>query len=398
VVVKDVGKPPFVIGDSVGPSVQDVPKANNNKASSSNTSSKYFQPRWCPPGLTRTQKRKLQRLRFQENNEKELEKQRDASFNRIRPMFPQEKQWRVKANSGSAPKPDVLVPIPEVPISVLEVLVLKPEVPVLSEPVQTAEPMIMDSIAQEQKLLSTSENDDEELVDYGTSPERGDLEINVVRLSSDYYVIPDEDIAKLSFGPRDAVFQKPKELENHLKALYMKGHINGRLISRMLVDGATIVNLMPYTLFKKLGGVDEELIKTNMTFSGVGEGEPMVAKGVASMELTVGSKMLATAFFVAEVQGNFNLILGRDWIHANQCVPSTLHQFEIQWVDEEVEVVHRDTSAYVATADVSVGGVRDDIKCLTGVDLTDVELLSYTKDGFVPAVLKPIDNRLNHFI
>jgi hypothetical protein len=75
-----------------------------------------------------------------------------------------------------------------------------------------------------------------------------------------------------------------------------------------------------------------------------------------------------------------------------------LHQFEIQWVDEEVEVVHRDTSAYVATADVSVGGVRDDIKCLTGVDLTDVELLSYTKDGFVPAVLKPIDNRLNHFI
>ncbi|RLM78655.1 uncharacterized protein C2845_PM12G13800 [Panicum miliaceum] len=384
VVVKDVGKPPFVIGDSVGPSVQDVPKANNNKASSSNTSSKYCQLRWCPPGLTRTQKRKLQRLRFQENKEKELEKQRDASFNSIRPMFPQEKQWRIKANSGSAPKPDVLVPIPEVPV--------------LSERVQTAEPMIVDSVSQEEKLPSTSENDDEELVDYGTSLERGDLEINVVCLSSDYYVIPDEDIAQLSFGPRDAIFQKPKELDNHLKALYMKGHINGRPISRMLVDGAAIVNLMPYTLFKKLGGVDEELIKTNMTFSGVGEGEPMVAKVVASTELTVGSKMLATAFFVAEVQGNFNLILGRDWIHVNQCVPSTLHQFEIQWVDEEVEVVHRVTSAYVATADVSVGGVRDDIKCLTGVDLTDVEILSYTKDGFIPAVLKPIDNRLNHFI
>jgi hypothetical protein len=40
--------------------------------------------------------------------------------------------------------------------------------------------------------------------------------------------------------------------------------------------------------------------------------------------------MIVTAFFVAETQGNFSLILGRDWIHANQCVPSTLHQFLIQ--------------------------------------------------------------------
>ena len=93
----------------------------------------------------------------------------------------------------------------------------------------------------------------------------------------------------------------------------------------MLVDSGAIVNLMPYSLYKKLGGTDEELIKTNMTVSGVGGGNPIGAKGVASMELTVGSKMVATAFFVSKVQRNFNLILGRDWIHANQCVPSSLH-------------------------------------------------------------------------
>ena len=81
----------------------------------------------------------------------------------------------------------------------------------------------------------------------------------------------------------------------------MMGHINGRLISRMLVDGGAIVNLMPYSLYKKLGGTDEELIKKNMTVSGVGGGDPIGAKGVASMELTVGSKTLATTFFVSEV-------------------------------------------------------------------------------------------------
>ena len=121
-----------------------------------------------------------------------------------------------------------------------------------------------------------------------------------MRFSEEYYAISEEEeAAHLDFGPREAVFQKPKESNNHLKALYMRGHINGRPIFRMLVDGGAIVNLMPYSLYKKLGGTDEELIKTNMTVSGVGGGDPIGAKGVASMELTVGNKMLATAFFVS---------------------------------------------------------------------------------------------------
>jgi len=223
------------------------------------------------------------------------------------------------------------------------------------------------------------------------------MEINVVRFSEEYYAISEEEeVALLDFGPRETIFQKPKESDNHLKALYMRGHINGRPISRMLVDGGAIVNLMPYSLFKKLGGTDEELIKTNMTVSGVGGGDPIGAKGVASMELTMGSKTLATAFFVSEVQGNFSLILGRDWIHANQCVPSTLHQILIQWIGDEIEVVHGDTSSFIATADSNTLGVHDDIKCLSGLDLSDFELISCTKDGFVPATLKPMENRLHY--
>ena len=131
----------------------------------------------------------------------------------------------------------------------------------------------------------------------------------------------------------------------------------------MLVDGEAIVNLMSYSLYKKLGGKDEELIKTNMMVSGVGGGDPIGAKGVASMELTVGSKTLAKAIFVSEVQGNFSLILGRDWIPANQCIPSTLHQFLIQWIGNKVEIVHGDTSSLIATADSNSTGANDNIKC-----------------------------------
>jgi hypothetical protein len=38
------------------------------------------------------------------------------------------------------------------------------------------------------------------------------------------------------------------------------------------VDGGAVANLMLYSLFKKLGGLDDEMIKTNMTVSGVGGG------------------------------------------------------------------------------------------------------------------------------
>jgi hypothetical protein len=116
------------------------------------------------------------------------------------------------------------------------------------------------------------------------------------------------------------------------------------------------------------------------------------------MELTIGSKTLATAFFIAETQGNFSLILGRDWIHANKCVPSTLHLMLIQWVNDEVEVVHGDNSACVAVADSHSIGVHDDVKCLSGLDLSDYEFVSCSNNGFIPAIIKPFDNRLNHFM
>jgi hypothetical protein len=77
----------------------------------------------------------------------------------------------------------------------------------------------------------------------------------------------------------------------------------------------------------------------------------MEAKGIISMELTVWSKSIATAFFIVEVQDNYSVILGYDWIHANHCVPSSLHQFLIQCINDEIEVVHTDASGYIALAD-----------------------------------------------
>jgi hypothetical protein len=102
-------------------------------------------------------------------------------------------------------------------------------------------------------------------------------------------------------------------------------HIDGISIAKMLVDGGAVVNLMPYSLYQKLGKPDDELVKTNMTLNGVWIDSSIKAKGDSSVELTIGTKTLV-AFFVADVEGTYSLILCRDWIHTNQCVPSTLHQ------------------------------------------------------------------------
>jgi hypothetical protein len=120
----------------------------------------------------------------------------------------------------------------------------------------------------------------------------------------------------------------------------------------MLIDGGAAINLMSYSMFKKLGREDGKLVKTNLTLNGMGV-NPMEIRGVGSMELIVGSKSLAIAMFIIEVQGNYSVILGRNWVHANCCVPSTLHQFLIQWIDDKIKVVHADMLAYIALADTT---------------------------------------------
>jgi hypothetical protein len=107
--------------------------------------------------------------------------------------------------------------------------------------------------------------------------------------SMDYSLVGDDMVLEMSFRPRDDIFQTPRDSENHLKPLYIQEHLDGTPISQMLIDGGAVINLMPYSLFKKMRKSDEELIRTNMTINDIGGGKTIGAKGVASMELTMGS-------------------------------------------------------------------------------------------------------------
>jgi hypothetical protein len=138
-------------------------------------------------------------------------------------------------------------------------------------------------------------------------------------------------VAQLDFGPQPVIFEKPREKNyKHLEALYLKGYINGHPVNKMLVDTDATINVMPYSVLCRLGHSAEDLIKTNVTLSDF-NGQASEAQGVLNVDLTVGSKTILTSFFIISSKSTYTILLGRDWIHANCCIPSTMHQCLIQW-------------------------------------------------------------------
>jgi hypothetical protein len=96
VVIKDVRKKSMMFGKLAKSDPQKPVLANDHEASTISSANKYHQPKRCLSGLSHSQKRRLQRLRCQEQKEQEAEKLRDEHFNKYMPMVPQGKERRAK--------------------------------------------------------------------------------------------------------------------------------------------------------------------------------------------------------------------------------------------------------------------------------------------------------------
>ena len=173
---------------------------------------------------------------------------------------------------------------------------------------------------------------------------------------------PDQ-IAQLALDPMTTIFEKPSDDERqHLKALFIKGRVDAQPISKILINGGVAINIMPYAVYRKLGKGDQDLTKTDMMLKDF-EANVSPVKGAICVELTIGSKTLPTTFFVIREKGAYNLLLGRDWIHANYCIPSTMHQCLVQQVRDKIEIITRDSS-YVITSTES--DTYERTRCILG--------------------------------
>jgi len=149
-------------------------------------------------------------------------------------------------------------------------------------------------------------------------------------------------------------------------------------MTKMLVDSGAAVNVMPYTTFRKLSKGPEDFLKTDMMLRDFG-GNVSHTRGAIHCELTIGTKTLLMTFFVIDGKGTYSLLLGRDWIHANCCVPSTLHQVLIQWNGDHAEVVPVDDSVSIAAADPAYWDF-DQIECFFGKESAE-DYIKINDDG-----------------
>ncbi|KAL2480328.1 Uncharacterized protein Adt_33294 [Abeliophyllum distichum] len=150
------------------------------------------------------------------------------------------------------------------------------------------------------------------------------------------------------------VFRKPTiSLTKHLRPLYVKALVNGIPVAKVFIDNGAAINTIPYRMIKKFAKTESDLIPTKVILTSFNGGATS-AKGVIPLDITMWTITKTTVFFVIDGPTSYNVLLGRDWIHGNRCIPSSLHQCLVFWNDkgeaEVVEVVQADHRPFITEA------------------------------------------------
>ena len=157
---------------------------------------KYSMHRWCPAGLTRSQKRKLQRLRAKESQEKETKK----IFNDTHQQYPPpQKKWIPKAveEKQTATKIENETTLVQHPTCMTDSLANKAgqSAPGADHPPPESGPSAPHQEASNDTPTSMEEDGllGEDLVDYEASLERPGMDVNVMTFSTDCTIVGDDE-------------------------------------------------------------------------------------------------------------------------------------------------------------------------------------------------------------
>lgn len=121
-----------------------------------------------------------------------------------------------------------------------------------------------------------------------------------------YYIMKDNSIDEdmVVFERVDMVMQK------HLKPLFIIEKFENMRINKVLVDGGDFINIMPYSLLRKIGKFNTYLNPNNMVLSNY-EGKTSKHLRVIQVEVVVVATTRPTFFVVVSTKENYNSLLGR---------------------------------------------------------------------------------------
>ena len=147
---------------------------------------------------------------------------------------------------------------------------------------------------------------------------------------------------------QNGFFEPPTEaMKNHLEPLFIRAKLEETTVNKILVDCGATINIIPHFMLRKIGKSDENIKPHNMVLSNY-EGGIGTTMGVIQLDIKVGSILRPTMFMVISAKPNYNLLLGREWIHGVGAVPSSMHQRLLLWRPVGmVENIEADQSYYL---------------------------------------------------
>ncbi|OVA11235.1 G-patch domain [Macleaya cordata] len=131
-------------------------------------------------------------------------------------------------------------------------------------------------------------------------------------------------IPAIAFSDEDL----PTEGASHNRALNITVGWNHLIIPLVLVDNGSGVNICTLKMARIMGLKDEDMTfqeGTTRTVKGFDNGRKTVT-GEFTTTIQTGWVWTEVHFLVMDIEANFNLLLGRPWLHQNNAVASTLHQ------------------------------------------------------------------------
>ncbi|BFG20911.1 hypothetical protein CerSpe_071850 [Prunus speciosa] len=100
---------------------------------------------------------------------------------------------------------------------------------------------------------------------------------------------------------------------------------------------------------RKLDKSKEDLIPSDVVMSSfIGNKSKTIR--VLSLRITVADQTRVAAFYVIESSVDYNILLGRDWIHQSGCISSSFFQLLFFWDGQKVSIHPADERPFEANA------------------------------------------------
>ncbi|XP_052484826.1 uncharacterized protein LOC128039929 [Gossypium raimondii] len=109
------------------------------------------------------------------------------------------------------------------------------------------------------------------------------------------------------------------------KALHITTHCKGYMLSRVLIDNGSALNVLPLSTLNSLP-VDNSHMKMCQNVVRAFDGIERGVMGRIEIPLLIGATTYEVDFLVMDIKSSYSCLLGRPWIHSAGAVPSSLHQ------------------------------------------------------------------------